>query len=82
MIIREAYDYEFSRLDPSGAHIDTVHVAIYENVMVKGPDWQAHPMLADRWTVSEAAVAELTDMDKVERGELHCTFELLESLKP
>jgi len=53
MIIREAYDYEFSRLDPSGAHIDTVHVAIYENVMVKGPDWQAHPMLADRWTVSD-----------------------------
>jgi peptide/nickel transport system substrate-binding protein len=52
MIIREAYDYEFSRLDPSGAHIDTVHVAIYENVMVKGPDWQAHPMLADSWTVS------------------------------
>src|SRR5579859_2008593 len=53
MIIREAYDYEFSRLDPSGAHIDTTHVAIYENVMVKGPDWQAHPMLADSWTVSE-----------------------------
>ncbi len=53
MIIREAYDYEFSRLDPSGAHIDTVHVAIYENVMVKGPDWQAHPMLANSWTVSD-----------------------------
>ncbi len=53
MIIREAYDYEFSRLDPSGAHIDTVHVAIYENLMVKGPDWQAHPMLADTWTVSD-----------------------------
>jgi ABC-type transport system substrate-binding protein len=53
MFIREAYDYEFSRLDPSGAHIDTAHVAIYENVMVKGPDWQAHPMLADSWTVSE-----------------------------
>ncbi len=53
MIIREAYDYEFSRLDPSGAHIDTAHVAIYENVMVKGPDWKAHPMLADSWTVSD-----------------------------
>src|SRR5258708_17331786 len=53
MIIREAYDYEFSRLDPSGAHIDTAHVAIYENVMVKGPDWQAHPMLGDTWTVSD-----------------------------
>ena len=52
MIIREAYDYEFSRLDPSGAHIDTAHVAIYENVMVKGPDWAAHPMLADSWNVS------------------------------
>ncbi len=52
MLIREAYDYEFSRLDPSGAHIDTAHVAIYENVVVKGPDWQAHPMLADSWTIS------------------------------
>src|SRR5262249_4097997 len=23
------------------------------NVMMKGPDWQAHPMLADSWTVSD-----------------------------
>jgi len=53
MYLREAFDYEFSRLDPSGAHIDPPSVAIYETLMVKGPDWQPHPMLAKSWQVSE-----------------------------
>jgi peptide/nickel transport system substrate-binding protein len=46
-VLREAFDYAFSRLDPTGAHIDPPAVAIYETALVKGPDWQAHPMLAD-----------------------------------
>lgn len=47
MILREAFDYEFSRLDPHGAHIDPPSVAVYETLLVKGPDRQAHPLLGD-----------------------------------
>jgi peptide/nickel transport system substrate-binding protein len=50
-VLREAFEYEFSRLDPSGAHIDPPSVAIYETLMVKGPDWKPHPMLADSWKI-------------------------------
>src|SRR5688572_19210457 len=39
LILREAFDYEFSRLDPTGPHIDPCHLAVYELLMVKGPDW-------------------------------------------
>jgi peptide/nickel transport system substrate-binding protein len=53
MILREAFDYEFSRLDPHGAHIDPPSVAVYETVIVKGPDWQGHPLLCGGWTVSD-----------------------------
>jgi ABC-type transport system substrate-binding protein len=52
MILREAFDYPFSRLDPLGDHIDPPSVAIYETVAVKGPDWKGHPMLAEGWDVS------------------------------
>ena len=52
MILREAFDYPFSRLDPLGDHIDPPSVAIYETLLVKGPDWKGHPMLAERWDVS------------------------------
>ena len=53
MILREAFDYEFSRLDPTGPHIDPCHLAVYELLMVKGPDWAPHPRLAESWDVSE-----------------------------
>jgi peptide/nickel transport system substrate-binding protein len=53
MILREGFDYPFSRLDPHGDHIDPPSVAIYETVVVKGPDGKAHPALADQWMVSD-----------------------------
>jgi peptide/nickel transport system substrate-binding protein len=53
MILREAFDYPFSRLDPLGDHIDPPSVAIYETLVVKGPDRHGHPMLAEGWEVSE-----------------------------
>jgi len=52
VILREAFDYEFSRLDPTGEHIDPPSVAVYETVLAKGPDWGAHPLLADAWEMS------------------------------
>ena len=52
MILREAFDYEFSRLDPTGPHIDPTHVAVYELLMIKGPDFEAKPGLAPAWEVS------------------------------
>src|SRR5689334_8792664 len=53
MILREAFDYSFSRLDPLGDHIDPPSVAIYETLVAKGPDWKGHPMLIESWEVSE-----------------------------
>ena len=39
MILREAFDYRFSRVDPAGgAHIDPPSVAIYDTLLVKGRD--------------------------------------------
>src|SRR5581483_4859363 len=52
VILREAFDYEFSRLDPTGDHIDPPSVALYETVLAKGPDWGAHLVLAESWQVS------------------------------
>src|SRR5680860_535921 len=52
LILREGFDYPMSRLDPFGDHIDPPSVAIYETVVVKGPDGEPHPALADRWTIS------------------------------
>jgi peptide/nickel transport system substrate-binding protein len=53
LILREAFDYEFSRLDPTGPHIDPCHLAVYELLVVKGADWRARPRLAESWEVSE-----------------------------
>lgn len=53
MILQEGFDYPFSRLDPHGDHIDPPSVAIYETVVVKGPDGKAHPGLADRWSIAD-----------------------------
>jgi len=56
VILHEGFDYPFSRLDPHGDHIDPPSIAIYETVVVKGPDGNAHPALADSWTISEDQV--------------------------
>src|SRR5579872_848901 len=52
-VLREAFDYRFSRLDPTGAHIDPPSVAIYEPLLVKGPDWRPHGLLASDWSTSD-----------------------------
>jgi len=51
-VLREAFDYRFSRLDPTAAHIDPPSVAIYEPLLVKGPDWHPYPLLTTDWTIS------------------------------
>lgn len=51
MVLREAFDYEFSSLDPTGAHIDPPSIAVYETLVAKGPDWRARPLLAESWSV-------------------------------
>lgn len=48
-ILREGYDYDFSRCDPTGAHVDPAWCAVYEAVTVCGPDGELGPMLADSW---------------------------------
>jgi peptide/nickel transport system substrate-binding protein len=49
----ELFEYRFTRLDPvGGAHIDPPSVAVYESLMVKGPDDQPLPGLATSWSVS------------------------------
>jgi ABC-type transport system substrate-binding protein len=53
MILHEGFDYPLSRLDPFGDHIDPPSVAIYETVVVKGPDGEAHPALAGSWDISD-----------------------------
>src|SRR5207244_2191100 len=53
MILREAFDYRFSRLDPTGAHIDPPSVAVYETLLAKGPEGRPRPLLAQSWEVSD-----------------------------
>src|SRR5262245_24642775 len=48
-VLREGYDYDFSRTDPTGAHVDPAWCAIYETVTVSGPDGELGPMLAESW---------------------------------
>lgn len=56
MELREAFDYPLSRLDPFADHIDPPSVAVYETLMVKGPDGNPHPGLAIRWTISDGGL--------------------------
>jgi peptide/nickel transport system substrate-binding protein len=53
MELREAFDYPLSRLDPFADHIDPPSVAVYETLMVKGPDGLPHPGLAISWQISD-----------------------------
>ncbi len=48
-VLREGYDYDFSRCDPTGAHVDPAWCAIYETVTISGPDGELGPMLAESW---------------------------------
>jgi peptide/nickel transport system substrate-binding protein len=52
-VLREGFDYPLSKLDPFGDHIDPPSVALYETLIVKGPDGKAHPGFADSWTISD-----------------------------
>jgi peptide/nickel transport system substrate-binding protein len=52
MILREAFDYPFSRLDPTGDHIDPPSVAVYETLIAKAVDGTPRPMLAGSWHTS------------------------------
>ena len=51
--LREGFDYPLSRIDPFGDHIDPPSIALYETLVVKGPDGEAHPGLAESWTISD-----------------------------
>lgn len=53
MILREAFDYPFSAVTPTGPHIDPCHVAVYELLAVKGEDWLPRPGLATSWQISD-----------------------------
>ena len=53
MILREAFDYALSPVTPTGPHIDPCHVAVYETLVVKGPDGASLPGLAESWRVSD-----------------------------
>jgi peptide/nickel transport system substrate-binding protein len=48
-VLREGYDYDFSRTDPTGAHVDPAWCAIYETVTISGPDGSLGPMIAESW---------------------------------
>jgi peptide/nickel transport system substrate-binding protein len=48
-VLREGYDYDFSRTDPTGAHVDPAWCAIYETVTVTAPDGGLGPMVAASW---------------------------------
>ena len=52
--LEEVFEYPFTRLDPvMGDHVDPPTVAVYETLLVKGPDGRPRPGLADSWQVSD-----------------------------
>ncbi len=53
MILREAFDYPFSPVTPTGPHIDPCHLAVYETLVIKGEDGTAQPGLATSWQISD-----------------------------
>lgn len=53
-ILREGFDYDFSRVDPAGgAHVDPPWCAIYETALVFDENSRPGPMLADGWRVDD-----------------------------
>jgi peptide/nickel transport system substrate-binding protein len=52
--LEEVFEYGFTRLDPvRGDHIDPPTLAVYETLLVKGPDGRPLPGLASSWIVSD-----------------------------
>jgi len=50
-ILREAFDYDFSRVDPAaGAHVDPPWCAIYETALIFDEYGRPGPMIVDRWS--------------------------------
>jgi peptide/nickel transport system substrate-binding protein len=47
--LREGFDYDFSRCDPTGVHVDPAWCAVYETATIAGPDGEVGPMIAERW---------------------------------
>ena len=49
-VLREGYDYDFSRADPAtGAHVDPAWCALYETATVAASTGELGPMLATSW---------------------------------
>lgn len=50
---REAFEYAFSPLSPDAPHVDPPAVAVYQTLLVRGPDGGAAPAMAIEWTISD-----------------------------
>jgi len=50
---REVFEYPFSPLSPDAPHVDPPAVAVYQTLLVRGPDGGPAPAMAREWTVSE-----------------------------
>ena len=48
-ILREGFDYDFSRCDPTGAHVDPAWCAVYEVLTASGPGGGLGSMIAESW---------------------------------
>lgn len=83
-ILREVFDYPFSRLDPMGAHIDPPSVAVYDTLLVKGHDRRGHPCLASVVDVSADGLVwtlALRDGARFHSGEVCDARAVVESLE-
>lgn len=56
-IYREAFEYQFSALSPDAAHVDPPAVAVYQTLLVRGPDGGPAPALAEAWSISDDEMA-------------------------
>jgi peptide/nickel transport system substrate-binding protein len=58
LILREGYDYDFSRADPAtGAHVDPSWCALYETATFADEQGRLGPMLAMSWREDEDGLA-------------------------
>jgi peptide/nickel transport system substrate-binding protein len=53
MELREAFEYEFSAVDPLGTHIDPTVAAVYETLLLKSSSGAPVPYLASGWEVAD-----------------------------
>jgi peptide/nickel transport system substrate-binding protein len=83
-VLREVFDYPFSRLDPMGAHIDPPSVAVYDTLLIKGHDRRGHAGLARVVDVSDDRLAwtlELRDGARFHSGEVCDARAVVDSLE-